>query len=276
MSVKYRKSRMGSSRERNQNVDAKTPPAQAAAIARRELARMSRPAGEFDASRYFRGAGDLGFYNVGTRQMRALAKEIYRGNREQWSIDDAMVFADELIVDRYLEVKGLAIEVVACYHRVLPPRLLSSWKRWLADGHSANWATTDSICGSLIGPLLVGKPSLQARVAAWAGHRGMWVRRASAVGLIPSVRRGQALDLAYGVARRLHGDPEDLIQKAVGWMLREAGKPDPGRLERYLVADGPGIPRTTLRYAIERFSVAKRRDLLTRTQRARTTQRKTL
>ena len=64
----------------------------------------------------------------------------------------------------------------------------------------------------------------------------------------------------------LHDDDEDLIQKAVGWMLREAGKADQPRLERYLRANGPSIPRTTLRYAIERFPDGKRRALLAATR----------
>lgn len=69
------------------------------------------------------------------------------------------------------------------------------------------------------------------------------------------------------VARRLHGDPEDLIQKAVGWTLREAGKTDLPRLARYLRANGAAIPRTTLRYAIERFPPGKRAALLKETRR---------
>ena len=86
----------------------------------------------------------------------------------------------------------------------------------------------------------------------------MWVRRASVVGLIPRARRGESLDLVYDIAGRLHGDQEDLIQKAVGWTLREAGKTDLPRLERYLRANGAAIPRTTLRYAIERFPSRRR------------------
>jgi 3-methyladenine DNA glycosylase AlkD len=153
----------------------------AAAEARRTLARMARPAGAFDASRYFRGTGDLGFYNVGTRAMRALAKDIYRTHKDAWSVDDAMTFADELIADQYLEVKSVAVEVVACYHHTFTPRLLPRWKRWLARGNSANWATTDSICGSLIGPLVLRYPELQQRLAAWTRDRHMWVRRLSGV-----------------------------------------------------------------------------------------------
>jgi hypothetical protein len=60
-------------------------PSQAAAQARHDLVRMARPSGDFDASRYFRGAGDLGFYNVGAERMRALSKDVYRANRDQWS-----------------------------------------------------------------------------------------------------------------------------------------------------------------------------------------------
>jgi 3-methyladenine DNA glycosylase AlkD len=237
----------------------------------RALETLSRPAGQFDASRYFRGAGDLGFYNVGTTAMRALARSVYDEHRDEWSIDEAMKLADALIAERYLEAKSVGIEVVARYRRDFTPRLLPAWKRWLANNDSANWATTDSICGALIGPLLVKYPQLALRMRSWARDRNMWVRRASAVSLIPSLRQGLALELAYRIAGRLHPDREDLIQKAVGWMLREAGKADPARLERYLRANGRSIPRTTLRYAIERFPASKRRALLVRTKAKRPT-----
>jgi len=241
----------------------------AAARARRELARMARPAGEFDARRYFRGGADLRFYNVGTGAMRALAQSIHTAHRHEWSVDDAMAFADAAIVDPHLEVKAVAIELVARYRRDFTPRLLPAWKRWLSDGHAANWATTDALSTYVIGPLLVRHPELGARIRVWTRDSNMWVRRAAAVGLIPSVRQGLARDLAYEVARRLHDDDEDLIQKAVGWLLREAGRDDPVRLERYLLANGPRIPRTTVRYAIERFPPARRRTLLADTKERR-------
>ena len=145
--------------------------AAAAAQARRALKRLSRSTGTFDASRYFRGADDLGFYNVGTVPMRALARSIYLAHRNRWTIDEAMAFADRLIVDRYLEVKSVGIEVVARYRRHFSPRLLPVWKRWLAEGHSANWATTDAICGCLIGPLIVADQTLVAPMRSWARAR---------------------------------------------------------------------------------------------------------
>jgi 3-methyladenine DNA glycosylase AlkD len=142
------------------------------------------------------------------------------------------------------------------------------WKRWLTSNHADNWATTDAICGALVGPLLVAHPDLVDRMGSWARDRNTWVRRASIVSLIPSLRRRRAIDEVYEIARMLHPDREDLIHKAVGWALREAGKVDPARLERYLRSRGRHVPRTTVRYAIERFAPARRQALLRATSAA--------
>jgi 3-methyladenine DNA glycosylase AlkD len=243
-------------------------PARVAAAARRAVARLARPAGEFDASRYFRGTAKLGFYNVSSARIRALAREIVRQHPD-WEAADALAFAGVLIRDRYLDVKGVGIEALARFRRQFAPAFLPVWRRWLASNFADNWATTDAISGALIGPLLVAHPALVGRMAAWAHDRNLWVRRAAIVSLIPALRKHAALDEAYAIARTLHADEADLIQKAVGWALREAGKVDRARLERYLRETGPKIPRTTLRYAIERFEPAKRRALLAATKGAR-------
>jgi 3-methyladenine DNA glycosylase AlkD len=240
-------------------------PTQTARDARRQLQALARPAGEFDASRYFRGNHRLVFLNVGTPRVRACARAIRQAHAD-WTVDDAMAFADALMRHPELEVKGLAVEVVAGYRRAFRPGLLAAWRRWLVEHRASNWATTDSICGSLIGPLLVAFPPLALRLRSWSRHRNLWVRRAAAVSLIPSVRRGLQLDLAYAIAAELHPDGEDLIHKAVGWLLREAGKTDATRLERYLRAAGTSVPRTTVRYAIERFPPARRQALLRATR----------
>ncbi|HVZ19916.1 MAG TPA: DNA alkylation repair protein [Vicinamibacterales bacterium] len=230
--------------------------------AKRELTKLARPTAGFDASRYFRGDHGLGFYNAGSGHVRALSREIYRAQRDRWTLRDALSFADALMPDRYLEAKAVGIEVVARYRTDFTPQVLRRCKRWLAKNHSANWATTDEICGEIIGPLLTRHPALIPQLRAWAAHRSLWVRRASIVGLLKAMRVGGTIDQVYATAKRLHGDPHDLIHKAVGWALREAGKVDAARLDRYLRANVGIIPRTTFRYAIERFSERKRRQLL--------------
>src|SRR5581483_9476129 len=104
----------------------------AARLAVRELKRLARPTGDFDASRYFRGDHQLGFYNVGTQPMRMIARAIHVDYRDRWTVDDAMRLGDMLIENRYLEAKSVRIEVVARYRRAFTPALLPRWKRWLA------------------------------------------------------------------------------------------------------------------------------------------------
>ena len=108
--------------------------AAAAAEAKRAVRRLARPAGDFDASRYFRGEHNLGFYNTGTGPMRALARcdSTWR-HRDRWTLRDAMAFADALMPDRYLEVKAVGIEVVARVSPRRSPRGCSArCKRWLS------------------------------------------------------------------------------------------------------------------------------------------------
>lgn len=236
--------------------------ADAAARAVRELTAQARPVGEFDPSRYFRTTEPLQFLNVRTPIVRALGRAIAREHRDSWTIDDAVAFTERMLREPHLELKGVGIEVLGARRRELEPRFLPVFRGWLAANFAANWATTDTICGTLISPLLLSNPALVQRVKGWTRHRNLWVRRAAAVSLVRPAARGLALDEAYDVATALQADPEDLIQKAAGWLLREAGRTDPDRLARYLRQHGPSIPRTTLRYAIERFPARQRAALL--------------
>ena len=88
----------------------------------------------------------------------------------------------------------------------------------------------------------------------------------SVVCFVSLARHGEHLETVYDTAVVLRGDPEDLMHKAVGWMLREAGRTDPPRLETFLLRHGPTLPRTTLRYAIERFDAPSRKRLLAQTR----------
>jgi 3-methyladenine DNA glycosylase AlkD len=124
----------------------------------------------------------------------------------------------------------------------------------------------DNLAPGVVAPLAEKHPGIVPEVVAWTGSRSLWVRRGAAVTFVPLARHGLHLDAAYEVARRLLGDSEDLMHKAVGWMLREAGRTDRPRLERFLAAEGPRMARTTVRYAIEHFPAADRKRLLQATR----------
>ena len=85
-----------------------------------------------------------------------------------------------------------------------------------------------------------------------ARSKNIWERRISIVATHHFIRQGDFAD-TIRIAELLLGDKEDLIHKAVGWMLRELGKKDQPTLEGFLRRHGKVMPRTALRYAIERF-----------------------
>jgi len=120
-----------------------------------------------------------------------------------------------------------------------------------------NWDLVDSSAEYIAGAHEVGR----AQLLAWASSPNLWIRRIAIVSTFHSIRRNRFGD-TLAVARRLLRDPEDLIHKAVGWMLREVGKRDVAALESFLRRHGRAMPRTMLRYAIERFPAAKRKAFL--------------
>lgn len=119
-----------------------------------------------------------------------------------------------------------------------------------------DWELVDDLSPVLIGSVSKGK--MTAEMALLAKSPRMWDRRMAIVSTLWSVRNGD-LELAYHLSRMLCGDREPLIQKAVGWVLREAGKKDPERLREFLVDQGGSLSRTTFGYAVERFSKADRK-----------------
>ncbi len=118
-----------------------------------------------------------------------------------------------------------------------------------------NWDLVDASAADIFGP---ASASLRTRLAR---SDNLWRRRIAIVSTHHGIRCGDPSE-AYRVADLLRGDAHDLIHKAVGWMLREAGKRcSMDELVAWL-RDRPDLPRTSLRYAIERFPPARRKAFL--------------
>jgi 3-methyladenine DNA glycosylase AlkD len=205
-------------------------------------------------------------YGIATGDLRRILGELYRLVRKAWGVPEALAFAECLLAERGIEERTLGIELLGRFHRTFTPQVLKRARRWLARNRCDNWALTDDLSIRVLAPLLVRLPRLVQALEGWGRSPNLWVRRAAAVSLVPLARRGEHLDASYRVATTLLADRADLVRKATGWLLREAGKNDPARLEAYLLRQGARASRTTLRYAIERFPAAQRRLLLARTR----------
>lgn len=119
-----------------------------------------------------------------------------------------------------------------------------------------DWELVDDLSPVLIGSISNGAMTPELELLATSSR--MWDRRMAMVSTLWSVRKGD-LDLPYHLSRMLSGDPEILVRKAIGWVLREAGKKDPERLRRFLREQGKFLSRTTMGVAVERFGKEERK-----------------
>jgi 3-methyladenine DNA glycosylase AlkD len=208
---------------------------------------------------------EIAALGIDTPTLRAFAASQSKRLTAAWALQKATSLCDRLLREPELEVRGIGILILGAFKPEFRPGLTRVARRWLAT-RLDNWALVDSFCGTVLSPLLEQHPGVEQTLRTWSRARALWVRRAAIVTLVPFARRGRLLDAVYQLAQGHLADPEDLMHKAVGWLLREAGKTDMPRLRQFLLRHGPTIPRTTLRYAIERFPPAERGQLLESTR----------
>jgi 3-methyladenine DNA glycosylase AlkD len=134
-------------------------------------------------------------------------------------------------------------------------RRFESWLKKYVD----NWGQCDHLCGAVLGPLVFQFPDLVARTTKWTKSKNRWLRRAAAVTLIVPVRNKTLLDRVFATADILLLDQDDMVQKGYGWMLKEASNEYPDEVFAYVMKHKAEMPRTALRYAIEKYPPLRRK-----------------
>lgn len=172
----------------------------------------------------------------------------------------ALRIGDGLFRSGNLDEASVATRVVARFSRELTPAHLGIFDRWV--NFLRDWASCDTLCGELIGPLVRNHPRLISRVAPWTRSQHRWRRRAAAVALISLARTGERLPAILRVADRLLGDDDVMVQKGVGWLLKEATRRRAPAIVDYLVARRSKTSRLVLRYACEKLPASQRRRVL--------------
>lgn len=228
-----------------------------AAAALRALHRSADPQRARFARSYFKtGPGQYGhgdrFLGLRVPQVRALART-YR--------ELPLPEVRRLLASEWHEARLLALLIlVVLYQRGDAAQRECIFRFYLRNtARINNWDLVDSSASYICGPHLT--TTERAMLRALARSSNVWERRIAVLATFHAVGHG---DFGPGlrVARMLLDDPHDLIHKAVGWMLREIGKRDQDVEERFLRAHSHRMPRTMLRYAIERFPEPLRRRYL--------------
>lgn len=128
------------------------------------------------------------------------------------------------------------------------------FERWV-NKYVSNWATCDTLCNHAVGEFITKYPGFTKELKRWAKSKNRWVKRAAAVTLILPARRGEFLQEVFSIADILLMDKDDLVQKGYGWMLKEASRKNQKQVFDYIMKNKGRMPRTALRYAIEKMPV---------------------
>lgn len=174
------------------------------------------------------------------RQIKKLPKEKIFG------------LCEELWRSGYLEESVVACIWAESLHKQYEPADFKMFERWVHD-YLTNWADCDTLCNHTIGNFVMMYPGYIAELKKWATSSKRFVKRASAVTLIIPARKGLFLNDIFEIADILLFDKDDLVQKGYGWMLKAASEAHQKEVFNYVMSKKAVMPRTSLRYAIEKM-----------------------
>lgn len=136
--------------------------------------------------------------------------------------------------------------------------LFESWLKKYVDG----WGSCDDFCTHAFGAFILQFPEFIPKVREWTRSSSRWMRRASAVVLIYSIRREIRVTKVFEMADALLTDQDTMVQKGYGWMLKEASNHYPNEVFNFVMNNKKEMPRTALRYAIEKLSPELRKEAM--------------
>lgn len=129
---------------------------------------------------------------------------------------------------------------------------INIFREWI-DKYLNNWAKIDSFCNHPVADHLAKFPDDIDEIMSWVNSNNRWMQRAAAVSLILPARRGNYLAEAFQIADALITSRDDMVQKGYGWLLKEASRQHQKEVFDYVVRNKTIMPRTALRYAIEKM-----------------------
>ena len=220
------------------------------ALANKEIAKHSLRFFKTAKGEY--GHGDI-FLGVRTPQIRLIAKK---------HIGISTTEMKTLIKSKYHEERLLGLIIlVNKYSKAKDEKSKNQlYKIYVSSfKYVNNWDLVDVTCPHIIGKHLMDNN--RSILYSWAKSDDLWTKRIAIVSTHWFIRKNDLQD-TFKIAEMLLNDEHDLIHKAVGWMLREAGKRDLEKEEIFLKKHYKNMPRTMLRYSIEKFPEPKRQKYL--------------
>ncbi|MBA7540319.1 hypothetical protein ES705_32615 [subsurface metagenome] len=201
-------------------------------------------------SKYFREGYDA--WGIDQKTFEDQRDKWLNAWRDQLSIDDFLQLGDLLIATGKYEEGSCAILFVEAHKEKLQARHIDHLGSWL-EKYILNWAHTDILCGRVLSVFLQNRIIDQQYFIAWTTSASKWQRRAVPVTFIEILDQEYSLDDMFEIIDPIMTDKEDMVQKGLGWFLREAWKRQPDPIEDFLMKWKNTCGRIIVQYATEKM-----------------------
>jgi 3-methyladenine DNA glycosylase AlkD len=216
---------------------------------REELIRNADEKTRIQGEKFFRE--NVKIYGLKAAATTSISREHYKKLSDK---SKSVVFSlcEELWKSGYMEEAGIACMWSYNVRKQYVPGDFMIFERWV-NKYVTNWAACDTLCNHSVGTLVEMYPEFLSGLKNWALSANRWVKRAAAVSLIVPARKGLYLSDIFEIADILHDDKDDMVQKGYGWMLKAASQAHQEEVFKYVMRKKSTMPRTALRYAIEKM-----------------------
>jgi 3-methyladenine DNA glycosylase AlkD len=232
-----------------------------AADALRDLKSYAKPSKAHDLQRFFKtGPGEYGEGDVFIGVVVPDTRKVARAYSDLPFAELEKLLESDIHESRLCALIILTLQFKSTKDSKAQKKIFDFYVQQLKRGHINNWDLVD-VSAPIIGAYLIETPNPYPLLIKLAKSKSLWQRRVAIIFTFAFIRAGE-LDATIEIAALLLKDEHDLIHKAVGWMLREAGKRDGLVLRRFLSDYSKEMPRTALRYAIEKMPERERKKWL--------------
>ena len=190
-------------------------------------------------------------YGIRSATVGKIGKEYFKAIK---GTSKAEIFdlCTELWQSGYIEESVIACDWSYNLHKNFEPSDFIVFESWIVEWVN-NWASCDTFCNHTVGKFIEMYPAYLAELKRWTQSDNRWMRRAAAVSLIVPARQGKFLNDILAIAELLLFDQDDMVQKGYGWMLKVASQKHLQEVYEYVLENKAVMPRTALRYAIEKM-----------------------
>jgi len=201
-------------------------------------------------------------YGIRTPQVREFARLAY-AHVKQWPVAERDRFVTELWKSGMLEEGVLVCHLYRRFAKSCSEREFRMFEQWI-NRYVTNWSNCDGVSTWLIAASIANRPGLADRLAGWTKSKNRWKRRSAAASLIQEAKRGRNTEIIFHICGLLLEDNDDMVQKGVGWLLKETYPKRPREVLEFLDGWRSRAPRLVLRLAAEKMTEGDRQRLLTR------------